>query len=475
MRKTIVRYAFFLLPVFFVTYDGFSEVRLPAIFADNMVLQRESDVTIWGWSSPGEKIFITSSWNNNVDSVQATSFAQWNVKIKTPAAGGPYTLTIKASNTIVLKNVMIGEVWVCSGQSNMEWSSLNGLPEIDAELPNSVNPNIRFFHLPKTTAIHPQDNNAGTWKNCDPESLKSFSAVAYFFGKRLQKELNVPIGLINTSWGGTPAEVWTPAEAVNSDSGLKEAAAKQGVNNWWPTVSGATYNAMIYPIIKFDIAGAIWYQGESNTGTASTYKKLMTTMIDSWRKAWKKDIPFYFVEIAPFKYGNKNIGALLREAQTQTLSHPKTGMVVITDLVENVKDIHPRQKTGVGERLAGWALAETYNKTGIAYKSPMYKNMEVNKNKITVYFDNAADGLILKGSEKKATEFYIAGEDKNFLPADVKIEGDHVIISNKTIKNPVAVRFAFSNTAIGNIFSKSGLPVNPFRTDSWDVDTGKEE
>lgn len=475
MFKTRLRYAAFSLLLFFLTFNSIAEVRLPALFSDNMVLQRESDVAVWGWSSPGEKIFITNTWNNSVDSVQATSFAKWNVKIKTPAAGGPYTLTIKGSNTITLQNVMIGEVWICSGQSNMEWSSVNGLPEMDAELPNSANAGIRLFHLPKTTAAYPQDNCAGTWKNCDPESLKSFSAVAYFFGKKLQKELNVPIGLINTSWGGTPAEVWTPAEAIDSDADLKEAAAKLGVNSWWPTVSGATYNAMIYPVTNFNIAGAIWYQGESNTGTAATYNKLMTTMIDSWRKAWKKDIPFYYVEIAPFKYGNKHIGALLREAQTQTLSHPKTGMAVITDLVENVKDIHPRQKIGVGERLAAWALAETYNKEGIAYKSPMYKSMEVNKNKVTVYFDNAADGLMLKGPEKKATEFYIAGEDKNFFPADVKIEGDHVILSNKQIKNPVAVRFAFSNTAIGNIFNKAGLPVNPFRTDKWDVDTGKEE
>lgn len=473
--KTIVKFPVLLLLLSVTVLTGFAQVRLPAIFSDNMVLQRESDVTVWGWSSPGEKIFVTNSWNNATDSAQATGFAKWSLKIKTPAAGGPYTVTIKASNTITLKNVMIGEVWVCSGQSNMEWSHLNGLPEMDTELPNSTNPNIRLFHLPKTTAAYPQENCAGAWKDCDPGSLKSFSAVAYYFGKKLQQELNVPIGLINTSWGGTPAEVWTPAEAVNSDKDLKEAAEKLGLNNWWPTVAGTTYNAMIYPITSFNIAGAIWYQGESNTGTASTYKKLMTTLIDSWRKAWNKDIPFYYVEIAPFKYGNKNIGALLREAQTQTLSHPKTGMAVITDLTEDVKDIHPKQKKGVGERLAAWALAETYNKTGIAYKSPMYKNMEVNKNKVTVYFDNASDGLMLKGPEKKATEFYIAGDDKNFLPADVKIEGDHLILTNKQIKNPVAVRFAFSNTAIGNIFNKAGLPVNPFRTDDWDVNTGKEE
>ena len=475
MIKTIVSRSVFLAFTLFLTVTGIAQVRLPAIFSDNMVLQRESDVTIWGWSSPGEKIFITNSWSNNVDSAQATGLAKWSVKIKTPAAGGPYTLTIKGSNTITYNNVMIGEVWVCSGQSNMEWSSVNGLPEMDAELPNSANSNIRLFHLPKTTATYPQDNCPGTWKSCDAKSLKNFSAVAYFFGKKLQKELNVPIGLINTSWGGTPAEVWTPEDAVASNDELKQAAAKIGVTNWWPSTAGANYNAMIYPIINYNIAGAIWYQGESNTGTASTYDKLMRTMIDSWRKAWKKDFPFYYVEIAPFKYGNKNIGALLREAQTQTLAHPKTGMVVITDLVENIKDIHPRQKIGVGERLAGWALAETYNKQGIVYKSPMYKTMEVNKNKVTVYFDNAADGLILKGTEKKATEFYIAGEDKNFLPADVKIEKDHIILTNKQIKNPVAVRFGFSNTAIGNIFNKAGLPVNPFRTDNWEVDTSKED
>lgn len=458
-----------------VFINCFADVRLPAVFSDNMVLQQQSDVTIWGWSSPGEKIFITNSWNNSTDSVQATGYAVWKTVIKTPAAGGPYTLIIKGGNTITLKNVLIGEVWVCSGQSNMEWSSLNGLPEIDKELPSSTNPNIRFFHIPKTTSSYPQDDCAATWKNCSPETLKSFSAVAYYFGKKLQADLNVPIGLINTSWGGTPAEVWTPAEAVEKEADLKEAAAKLGMTDWWPNLSGSTYNAMIAPITNFNIAGAIWYQGESNAGTASTYKKLMTTMIDSWRKAWNKEFPFYYVEIAPFKYGNKNVSALLREAQTQTLSHSKTGMAVITDLVEDVKDIHPRQKQGVGERLAAWALAETYNKQGVVYKSPMYKNMEVNKNKVTVYFDNASDGLMLKGSEKKATEFYIAGEDKNFLPADVKIENDHVILSNKQIKNPVAVRFAFSNTAIGNIFSKSGLPLNPFRTDTWEVDTASKE
>ena len=482
MNKSVALFFLSFFILMGLSFEGFANIRLPGVLSNNMVLQQQSAVNLWGWSSPGEKIFITTSWSSKVDSTVASGDAKWNIAIKTPAAGGPYTVTFKGNNTIVLDNVLIGEVWVCSGQSNMEWSSLNGLPQMDAELPNSANPNIRFFHIPKTTALTPQDDCTATWTECNPETLKSFSAVAYYFGKQLQQKLNVPIGLINTSWGGTPAEVWTPEELVEKDPELKAAAAKIGVTNWWPNAPGRAYNAMIAPITSYNIAGAIWYQGESNAGTASTYKELMTTLIDSWRKDWNKDFPFYYVQIAPFAYGNKNIGALLREAQTQTLTHPNTGMAVITDLVDDVKNIHPKNKQDVGARLAAWALSETYKKEGIAYKSPMYKNMEVNKNKVTVYFDNAPNGLIIKGEEKKATEFYIAGDDKNFLPADVKIDGDHVILSNKQIKNPVAVRFAFSNTAIANIFSKEarpdgsvgpGLPVNPFRTDDWDVDTGK--
>lgn len=476
MKRTTLLPAVLLSASLFISAFCLGDIRLPAIFSDNMVLQQQADVTLWGWSSPAEKIYITTSWNNVTDSVAANGNAHWKTSIHTPAAGGPYTITFKAHNTIVLNNVMLGEVWVCSGQSNMQWSYLNGLPEMEQEFAGAAaKTNIRFFQLPQTTSEHPQDNCPGTWKDCGPETLKSFSAVAYYFGKKLEEQLHVPIGLINTSWGGTPAEVWTPAEAIDNDPVLKEAAAKQPKTDWWPTTPALTYNAMIAPLTQFNIAGAIWYQGESNTGTAASYQQLMTTMIGSWRKAWGKAFPFYYVQIAPFAYGNKHIGALLREAQTKTMAVPNTGMVVITDLVDDIKNIHPRDKHDVGERLAAWALAENYHKEGLTYKSPVYKNMVVSKNKIAVYFDNAANGLMLKGSEKKATEFYIAGEDRNFLPADVKIEGDHVILSNKAIKDPVAARFAFGNTAIGNIFSKEGLPVCPFRTDNWEVDTSKEK
>jgi len=456
-----------------ISVHSFAGIRLPAVISSNMVLQQRSGVTLWGWADPAEKILITTSWNNRIDSVVSTEHATWKIQINTPAVGGPYSITLKGWNTIVLDNIMIGEVWVCSGQSNMEWSSDQNLKQIVDELPNSSNNNIRLFHIPKTTAASPQDNTPGEWKVCSPESLKGFSAIGYFFGKKLQHDLNVPIGLINASWGGTPAEVWTPSNEVNNDPSLKEAAEKQKQSLWWPVAPGLTFNAMISPVTNFTIAGVIWYQGESNTSTAATYKKLFTTMIGSWRQAWKKEFPFYYVQIAPFVYGDKNISALLREQQTAALSYPKTGMVVITDLVDNVKDIHPQNKKDVADRLANWALAETYRQNITVYKSPMFKNLEINKDKATLLFDNASNGFVIKGSDK-ATEFYIAGDDKNFLPAEVKLEKERIVVYNRQIKNPVAVRFGFSNTAMPNLFSKEGLPVGPFRTDNWEVDTSKE-
>lgn len=457
----------------YVSTSSFAGIRLPSVISSNMVLQQQSKAALWGWADPAEKIVVTTSWNNLVDSVVAGGDARWNIKITTPSAGGPYTITLKGSNTIVLDNIMIGEVWICSGQSNMEWSSHQNLKQILDELPNSSNNNIRLFHITKTTSDNPQDNTPGDWKVCSPESLKGFSAIGYFFGKKLQHDLNVPIGIINASWGGTPAETWTPANEVISDAELKQAAAQLTPAAWWPVSRGLTYNAMIAPITNFPIAGAIWYQGEGNTGTAATYHKLFTTMIGSWRKAWQKEFPFYYVQIAPFKYGNRNVGALVQEQQTKTLSYPKTGMVVITDLVDDIKDIHPKNKKDVADRLANWALGETYQKTGVAYKSPLFKTMEINKDKATLFFENAPNGFIIKGSGK-ATEFYIAGADKNFVAAEVKVEKDRIIVYNKQIKEPVAVRFGFSNTAISNLFSKEGLPVCPFRTDNWDTDTSKE-
>lgn len=446
-----------------------ANVRLPAVIASNMVLQRQTNVNLWGWSDPAEKIYITTSWNNKKDSVTADGNAQWKLNITTPVAGGPYTITVKARNEIVLSNIMIGEVWICSGQSNMEWSSYQRVKQIVDELPNSANDQIRLFHIPKTTAATPQDDCVGQWKVCGPETLKGFSAIGYFYAKKLQQELGVPVGIINASWGGTPAEVWTAGEVVNGSEALKNAAAKLEANRSWPVEAGKAFNAMISPLTHFNIAGVIWYQGESNTKTNSTYQQLFTAMIADWRKQWQKEFPFYFVQIAPFKYDVTNIAALLREQQSKSLSSPKTGMVVITDLVDNITDIHPQNKMDVANRLAKLALAETYQRDVGAYQSPAFKRMEIKDNKVMLYFDHAPKGFMVKGNEKPS-EFYIAGADKTFQPAEAKLEKDRIVVSSRGVSTPLAVRFAFSNTAMANVFSKEGLPIAPFRTDDWEVE-----
>jgi sialate O-acetylesterase len=452
----------------FIGRSGITQVRLPAVLSSGMVLQQNDSVTLWGWSQPAEKIFITTSWNNRTDSLVADNGANWKLKVKTPVAGGPYSILIKGFNSIELKDVLIGEVWICSGQSNMEMNEQWGLPDVKAELPVCANSNIRFFHIPKTTSAYPREDCNAQWENCDSNTLKSFSAVGYFFGKKLNKELNVPVGLINASWGGTPAEVWTQADLVNNDSALKTSAAKQENYAWWPKTPGLTYNGMLAPMFNYSIAGAIWYQGEGNTIAPFTYGHLFTTMIDSWRKAWNKNFPFYYVQIAPFTYGTTNIGNLIREQQTAVIQHDNTGMVVISDLVDNIADIHPKNKHEVGYRLANWALSETYHRQGIVYKSPFYKNMEVKNGKVTILFDNVPGGLIVK--DKKINALVIAGADKIFYPADAKIETDKLVVWNKSVKEPVAVRFSFSNDEVGNLFSKAGLPVCPFRTDNWEVE-----
>ncbi len=444
-----------------------AEVRLPSILGSHMVLQQKSEVNLWGWCSPSEKIYVKTSWDTTKYVTKGTSGAKWTMKIKTPVAGGPYTITI--NDKTVLEDVMIGEVWLCSGQSNMELSGDQKLKQSLDEAPHANNQKIRFFYVPKTTSDTPQENVHASWKICTPEEMVHFSAIGYFFGKRIQHDLDVPVGLINSNWGGTPAEVWTPKEVVEQDPVLKESSLKLNPSDWWPITPGASYQAMIAPLTKFRIAGVIWYQGESNTQNYSTYSRLMAKMVSSWREAWGNPFPFYYVQIAPFAYGSYNVGALLREQQTACLTIPKTGMVVIHDLVDDVNNIHPVKKMEVADRLANLALSDTYGLKGLVYKYPMYKGMIIEKNRLRILFDNVENGL--KATAKDLSEFYIAGADQKFLFASARIEGNTVIVWNKAVKDPVAVRFGFSNTAIPNLFSKEGMPVNTFRTDNWKVMT----
>lgn len=462
-----MRITFYLVSLFFFgTFHLAAQLRLPVVFDDHMVIQQKTSAPIWGWAHPSQDVTITVSWDTTTVRTKASNGTFWKTFINTPPAGGPHTITIKSGNdAITLNDILAGEVWLASGQSNMEWS-MQAAGDGKTMIDQVNDPQIRLLNIPKSSAATLQERGEGQWKVCDKESVKGFSAVAYFFGKKLSEELGVPVGLINSSWGGSPAEVWLPAEIVENNKDLRESAAKlNSTQPWSPVQPGVAFNSMINPLIPFRLAGAIWYQGESNAAAPSTYKDLMEQLIKSWREQFQSDLPFYYVQIAPYSGYSDASGTLIREQQTKMLEIPGTGMVVISDLVDDVKDIHPQFKKPVGERLASVALGANYNKPGIVYQSPLYKSMKVEKNKIRISFDHTDSGLQSKGGD--LTEFLIAGEDKKFYPAKAKIDKGTIVVSAKEVKNPVAVRFAWGNASIPNLFSKEGLPVPSFRTDSW--------
>lgn len=467
MKKVI---SFFILGLL-INNNLYADIRLPNIIGSHMVIQQNTTVKIWGWGAPEEKVIIKTGWDTVTYQTITQNSAKWSVEIKTPKSGGPYQISIAGNNTLLLDDIMVGEVWVCSGQSNMEWSGDQKLQEAIDEAPNANNKNIRFFYVPKSTSPYPQENMDARWMVCTPEEMIHFSAIGYFYGKNLAAALQSPVGLINANWGGTPAETWTPEYVVKQSDRLSQAASKINETPWWSNKVGDTYNAMIAPLTSFTIAGVIWYQGESNTETYYGYHELFTKMIDAWRAEWKKNFPFYFVQIAPFNYGIKNIGALLRDEQTKAAKHPNTAMVVVSDLVPDTNNIHPILKKEVAKRLSDIALNQQYGMMNTVCLSPNYTKHEIIKDKIKIYFDHAASGLMIKGD--KATCFEIAGEDQLFFPASVKIEENTVLVYHKNIKNPKAVRFAFNNTALPNLFNKEGLPVNLFRTDEWNIKTNK--
>ncbi len=456
--------AFVLFVLIFFNVDA--QLRLPVVFGDHMVIQQKATVPIWGWARPSQNVSINVSWDTTTVRTKATNGTIWKAAINTPVAGGPHTITIKAGTDVVtIEDVLAGEVWLASGQSNMEWSmqaAADGKPMIQ-----QINdPNIRLLNIPQASASTLQARGEGKWEVCDQKSVAGFSAVAYFFGKKLNEDLNVPIGLINSSWGGSPAEAWLSADIVESNDNLRASAAKlDGNQPWAPVEPGVIFNSMLNPLIPFRIGGAIWYQGEANTSAPSTYKDLMEQLVADWRKQFQTDLPFYYVQIAPFNGYSGQSGTLIREQQVKMLDIPKTGMVVISDLVDDVNDIHPKFKKTVGERLANVALAKAYGEKGIAFQSPLYRSMQIEKNKIRIQFDHADSGLQSKGGDLK--EFMVAGDDKKFYPAKARIDKGSVVVSAKEVKKPVAVRFAWGNGSIPNLFSNEGLPVPSFRTDSW--------
>jgi len=443
-----------------------ARVVLPSIFGDHMVLQQNSELVVWGWARPLEEVAVTGSWDRKTVRAKADSHANWRVTLNTPSAGGPHTLAVLGSNTVVLEDVLVGEVWLCSGQSNMEWSARSGIDNGTAEILQANYSGIRLFQVAQRSADAPQLDVEGRWTACSPQTMIDFSAVAYFFGRELYRHLDIPIGLIESSWGGTSVQTWMNPGIIREDEEFARSAARIHRVPWCPVTPGSAYHAMIAPLIPYPIAGVIWYQGESNTYDPLPYQRLFPALIDNWRDEWGASFPFYYVQIGPFEYGKPQVAALVRDAQRLCMSVPDTGMVVISDIGHST-DNHPRNKQDVGKRLASWALARTYKKDTIPFSGPLYREMKVEGGTIRIFFDFAENGLLCRG--EKLTHFQIAGRDKVFVEAQARIDGNTVVVSAPEVRDPVAVRFGWSNAAEPNLFNKEGRPASCFRTDNWEI------
>ena len=360
IKKTLVLVSFVIF-----SGKGKAQITLPRFFSDHMVLKSDAETLFWGWSPPGRTVYIKPSWLPDTLKTVALGTSKWKVNLPTTKAGGPYNIVIISENdTVQLNDVLMGEVWICSGQSNMHWNANDKLPQMLEELQRPLPKNIRLLNVRNIASPSPQEDIYDEWSLCDAASLQSFSAIGYFFAQKLNTELNVPIGVINASWNGTSADVWVPAGEVLSDSLLVQKSRLQSVAPRKPNLPGEAWNAMIYPFVGYSISGALWYQGENNTVSWDGYAALLTKLIQSWRKNWNANFPFYFAQIAPYNYKNKGIqkGALVREAQSQvSLSVENTGMVLTSDLVNDVNNIHPQMKKEVALRLAGLALNNVYH------------------------------------------------------------------------------------------------------------------
>lgn len=504
----------------FLTAATPGAVRVSSVLGNHMVLQRERPISIWGWADPDEHVVVKLDdrvvWTAKT---QAGSDGRWEVVLPPIEAGGPYTMTIQgADNTITASDILIGELWLCSGQSNMEMG-IGVAKDGEKERAAADYPKIRLFELPQVAAGEPRDDIDAHWRVCHPDNVAEgrwggFSAVGYFFGRELHRELDVPIGLIDASWGGTLIEPWTPPcgfEAVpkvihfakeiaqkdaeykaNLPTKLEEieqwiAATREALDQKnrlpisprWPrhplesnSEPSGLYNGMIHPLISLRIRGAIWYQGESNVHQRDRmlYFEKMKALVGGWRKVWKQgQFPFYYVQISPFQYHWHNPALkpyempLLWEAQTASLAIPNTGMVVTTDIAD-LRDIHPANKQEVGRRLALWALAKTYGRNGLIYCGPLYRSTKIIGNKIRLSFDHIGSGLASREG-KPLDWFQIAGSDGQFVKAQAEIDGDTVLVWSDDVPEPTDVRFGWHQEAEANLMNAEGLPASPFRTD----------
>ncbi len=495
MTPMLFRTASFLL-IAVIAPLASADVTLPNVFGNSMVLQRDLANPVWGKATPGESVTVTI--DSQEHSTKADEAGHWRVKLDPMAVGEPRELVVKGNNEIRLTDVLVGEVWICSGQSNMQWT-VSSSENFSLEKASANYPNIRMINFPQVGTQEPiWSHGDRKWTTCSPETVGGFSAVGYFFARQLNQTLNVPIGMINNAWGGSACEAWINRETLSADEQFaplmerwskneqrfEALAAKPDRNenemkefgnlsnqmrgNSRP---GNIYNGVLKSHLGYGIRGAIWYQGESNAGRAYQYRELFPLMIDSWRKEWSQgEFPFYWVQLADFM-GEKtepsdSAWAELREAQTMTMKKlPHTGEAVIIDIGEG-KDIHPRNKVDVGMRLARWALANEYG-LSIPFRSPQYKSMEVKGNKAVLTFDHVGSGW-RPFDVQQLRGFTIAGEDKKFVNANATALNDgRIEVSADSVENPVAVRYAWADNPIVNLYNKEDLPLTPFRTDDW--------
>ncbi len=506
----------FMLNIITVVSPVGADVRLPSMIGDNMLIQRDMDITLRGWADPGERVKITFAGENVT--VKADRKGTWKTTLSPMNAGGPYEIIFKGKNTIRVENVLIGELWLCSGQSNMEMY-VQAAADPHNEIAHAYHPEIRLFNVDNEVGFVPADDCVGQWKVCSPYNVPQFSAAAYYFGRALQDSLGVPVGLINASWGGTPAEVWMRPESIASNPVLKPLYDKwkpvldekspeivryyHELGIWHdniyymmntgepldifnsfgysgikvpdtkglvfaPNVPGICYHSMVAPFTDFAIRGAIWYQGESNAGRAYEYRTLFPALIEDWRALWGREIPFVFVQLTAFGTNDPSISesswAELREAQLMTLDLPATAMAVTID-IGDTKDIHPKNKQEVGRRLALGALKAAYD-CDIAYSGPVFKTMLKSNKGIHLRFLHDEGGLATSDGNLPYG-FIVAGKDGTFVPASAEIVGNEVVVSSHKVPDPVAVRYGWAGDPACNLVNGAGLPASPFRTDDW--------
>lgn len=468
MKKLIVSLAIACVASFKM---AIAQVAMPAFFSDHLVLQQKSNAKIWGTAVGKKKVKVYTSWNNQTYTAQPDDNGNWAVTTNTPSAGGPFQIIVSQENKIVINDVLIGEVWICSGQSNMDmpmkgYHSLPITNSLDIIM-DSPDPMLRLFHVEKKYAAKPETDVKGSWQLANAASVSSFSAVGYQFASYLRKQLGVPVGIIQVTWGGSPIEAWMDRTLVG-DILEDRLSSNPAISKAVHQTPGNLFDGMVSPLIGYAMAGVVWYQGEQNRHNYQDYLALQYAMVTSWRSKWKiGDWPFYLTQLAPMKYAEQQAFKvpLLREAQ---LNLPDTlknaGVAILIDGGEE-RNIHPADKTLVGKRLAYLALSNTYQQKGFPKSSPTYKNLVVKNDTLVVSFNHVPLGLTTYN--KPITQFELAGTDQKFHPAVAVLKGDKVMLVSDKVKKPVAVRYAFKDWCIGELYSTEGLPVSSFRSDNW--------